>query len=48
MKKAGAGPAHGMCYSFRMDYIDFMLFKLALVCLLAFIGGLLGFFSGKE
>lgn len=31
-----------------MDYIDLMLLKLGLVCLLAFIGGLLGHFNGKE
>jgi hypothetical protein len=31
-----------------MDYTDFMVLKFAVVVALAFIGGLLGFFSGDE
>lgn len=45
MQKATRG---WLCYADLMDYIDWMLLKFFVVCLLAFIGGLLGFFNGKE
>lgn len=33
MKKAGAGPAQGMCYSFWMDYLDHQMFERGMIAL---------------